>query len=198
MLLLYAEACANLYVVRLAPEETSIKLTGFEHNAVTCIGMKTKIPVCFVSTPLFHFRDRIEIFVWLKLTDFSTSCIIVMFWPSSLGACSLLLYTINYILDIGVVWEEPLPTLFSSPRQTVSTLVLYFVLRNIYREFFLSYTCSCQAFCRHYSLLSCPRGPEGFSVQWVTQLGFVLFVSLSLYRRMWCIITQFALVRSRS
>lgn len=79
-----------------------------------------------------------------------------------------------------------------------NSFVLYFVLRNSYREFSLSYTCSCQAFCRHYSLLSCPRGPEGFSVQWVTQLGFVLFVSLSLYRRMWCIMTQFALVRSRS
>ncbi|XAR54964.1 hypothetical protein NMG60_11030318 [Bertholletia excelsa] len=31
--------------MRLAPEETSHKLTGFEHNAVTCIGMKTDIPV---------------------------------------------------------------------------------------------------------------------------------------------------------
>ncbi|XWS49755.1 hypothetical protein CRYUN_Cryun12cG0030000 [Craigia yunnanensis] len=31
--------------LRLAPEETSIKLTGFEHNAVTCIGMQTDIPV---------------------------------------------------------------------------------------------------------------------------------------------------------
>uniref|UniRef100_A0A2N9G7L7 YbaK/aminoacyl-tRNA synthetase-associated domain-containing protein n=1 Tax=Fagus sylvatica TaxID=28930 RepID=A0A2N9G7L7_FAGSY len=31
--------------LRLAPEETSVKLTGFEHNAVTCIGMKTDIPV---------------------------------------------------------------------------------------------------------------------------------------------------------
>ncbi|XP_004298646.1 PREDICTED: uncharacterized protein LOC101310605 [Fragaria vesca subsp. vesca] len=31
--------------LRLAPEETSIQLTGFEHNAVTCIGMKTEIPV---------------------------------------------------------------------------------------------------------------------------------------------------------
>lgn len=38
------------YTVRLAPEETSIQLTGFEHNAVTCIGMKTEIPVktCFL------------------------------------------------------------------------------------------------------------------------------------------------------
>ncbi|KAK9927531.1 hypothetical protein M0R45_024712 [Rubus argutus] len=31
--------------LRLAPEETSIQLTGFEHNAVTCVGMKTEIPV---------------------------------------------------------------------------------------------------------------------------------------------------------
>ncbi|OIT21267.1 PREDICTED: uncharacterized protein LOC109219141 [Nicotiana attenuata] len=31
--------------MRLAPEETSVKLTGYEHNAVTCIGMKTNIPV---------------------------------------------------------------------------------------------------------------------------------------------------------
>ncbi|KAG9138616.1 hypothetical protein Leryth_012950 [Lithospermum erythrorhizon] len=31
--------------MRLAPEETSIKLTGYQHNAVTCIGMDTHIPV---------------------------------------------------------------------------------------------------------------------------------------------------------
>ncbi|KAL4602502.1 hypothetical protein ACB092_10G057300 [Castanea dentata] len=31
--------------LRLAPEDTSLKLTGFEHNAVTCIGMKTDIPL---------------------------------------------------------------------------------------------------------------------------------------------------------
>ncbi|XP_022881106.1 uncharacterized protein LOC111398439 isoform X2 [Olea europaea var. sylvestris] len=31
--------------MRLAPEETSVKLTGYEHNGVTCIGMKTDIPV---------------------------------------------------------------------------------------------------------------------------------------------------------
>ncbi|KAL7213251.1 hypothetical protein ACSBR2_015876 [Camellia fascicularis] len=31
--------------LRLAPEETSLKLTGFGHNAVTCIGMNTDIPV---------------------------------------------------------------------------------------------------------------------------------------------------------
>ncbi|PSS09721.1 Envelope glycoprotein like [Actinidia chinensis var. chinensis] len=31
--------------MRLAPEEMSQKLTGYEHNGVTCIGMKTDIPV---------------------------------------------------------------------------------------------------------------------------------------------------------
>ncbi|KAL1805941.1 hypothetical protein ACET3Z_029009 [Daucus carota] len=31
--------------LRLAPEETSQMLTGYEHNGVTCIGMKTDIPV---------------------------------------------------------------------------------------------------------------------------------------------------------
>ncbi|KAK7330749.1 hypothetical protein VNO77_24948 [Canavalia gladiata] len=31
--------------LRLAPEETSAELTGYGHNAVTCIGMKTDIPV---------------------------------------------------------------------------------------------------------------------------------------------------------
>lgn len=33
------------HAVRLAPEETSVKLTGYEHNAVTCVGMNTDIPV---------------------------------------------------------------------------------------------------------------------------------------------------------
>nr|XP_043628916.1 uncharacterized protein LOC122600278 [Erigeron canadensis] len=31
--------------LRLAPEEISNKLTGYEHNGVTCVGMKTDIPV---------------------------------------------------------------------------------------------------------------------------------------------------------
>lgn len=35
-------------LVRLAPEEESLKLTGFAHNAVTCIGMETDIPVIFI------------------------------------------------------------------------------------------------------------------------------------------------------
>lgn len=39
------------YAVRLAPEETSVELTGFEHNGVTCVGMKTGIPV---NTCFFH------------------------------------------------------------------------------------------------------------------------------------------------
>ncbi|KAG6427737.1 hypothetical protein SASPL_111984 [Salvia splendens] len=39
---------ANAWVastLRLAPEETSMKLTGYERNGVTCVGMKTDIPV---------------------------------------------------------------------------------------------------------------------------------------------------------
>lgn len=36
--------------VRLAPEEISAKLTGYEHNGVTCIGLKTDIPVNILST----------------------------------------------------------------------------------------------------------------------------------------------------
>ncbi|KAB5564374.1 hypothetical protein DKX38_004428 [Salix brachista] len=40
--------------LRLAPEETSIKLTGFEHNAVTCIGMKTNIPVNILTISSQH------------------------------------------------------------------------------------------------------------------------------------------------
>ncbi|KAL9666316.1 hypothetical protein QQ045_000644 [Rhodiola kirilowii] len=31
--------------LRLAPEDVSAKLTGYEHNGVTCVGMKTDIPV---------------------------------------------------------------------------------------------------------------------------------------------------------
>lgn len=34
--------------VRLAPEKESLELTGFEHNGVTCIGMKTDIPVIMI------------------------------------------------------------------------------------------------------------------------------------------------------
>jgi hypothetical protein len=42
--------CLLLFdAVRLAPEEESHKLTGFVHNAVTCIGMETNIPVIFNS-----------------------------------------------------------------------------------------------------------------------------------------------------
>jgi hypothetical protein len=31
--------------MRLAPEETSVELTGYGDHGVTCIGMKTDIPV---------------------------------------------------------------------------------------------------------------------------------------------------------
>lgn len=46
--LLSSETDLTFYLfnaVRLAPEEESHKLTGFVHNAVTCIGMETNIPV---------------------------------------------------------------------------------------------------------------------------------------------------------
>ncbi|MFQ6637846.1 hypothetical protein Gotur_012499 [Gossypium turneri] len=39
--------------LRLAPEETSIKLTGYEHNAVTCISMQTDIPVSALYANLY-------------------------------------------------------------------------------------------------------------------------------------------------
>lgn len=45
------------YAARLAPEDTSIELTGFEHNAVTCVGMKADIPVstCFLQLFIMYF-----------------------------------------------------------------------------------------------------------------------------------------------
>ena len=45
--------------MRLAPEDTSIQLTGFEHNAVTCVGMKTDIPVstCFLQLFTMYFMS---------------------------------------------------------------------------------------------------------------------------------------------
>ncbi|PKI41575.1 hypothetical protein CRG98_038086 [Punica granatum] len=47
--------------MRLAPEETSQMLTGFEHNAVTCIGMKTEIPVILDEAIVKLYPD----FFWL-------------------------------------------------------------------------------------------------------------------------------------
>lgn len=47
--------CWLLYAVRLAPEEISAKLTGYEHNGVTCIGMKTDIPVFNLSGLFTNF-----------------------------------------------------------------------------------------------------------------------------------------------
>ncbi|KAL6550158.1 hypothetical protein OROMI_020646 [Orobanche minor] len=47
--------------MRLAPEETSMKLTGFEHNGVTCIGMKTGIPV-ILDEPIVKLNPD---FFWL-------------------------------------------------------------------------------------------------------------------------------------
>ena len=42
------------YAVRLSPEETSQKLTGYKHNVVTCIGMKTDIPVISLVPSMFQ------------------------------------------------------------------------------------------------------------------------------------------------
>lgn len=47
--------------MRLAPEETSVKLTGYEHNGVTCIGMKTDIPVILDEAVVKLIPD----FFWL-------------------------------------------------------------------------------------------------------------------------------------
>lgn len=47
--------------MRLAPEEESNKLTGFEHNAVTPIGMRTDIPV-ILSDAVVKLNPR---FFWL-------------------------------------------------------------------------------------------------------------------------------------
>ncbi|XP_031262281.1 uncharacterized protein LOC116120469 [Pistacia vera] len=41
----HAKIPKKKFNLRLAPEETSVNLTGYEHNAVTCIGMRTDIPV---------------------------------------------------------------------------------------------------------------------------------------------------------
>ncbi|KAK4745220.1 hypothetical protein SAY87_011532 [Trapa incisa] len=42
-------------VVRLAPEETSQMLTGFEHNAVKCVRMKTEIRYRWSSLDPYHY-----------------------------------------------------------------------------------------------------------------------------------------------
>lgn len=58
--------------MRLAPEETSMELTGYGHNAVTCIGMKTDIPVrldmwssigflWYIDTQIFHHDNKPKI-----------------------------------------------------------------------------------------------------------------------------------------
>lgn len=51
----------NFFPVRLAPEETSMKLTGFEHNAVTCVGMRTDIPVLIfmlMAITFDHYKTK--------------------------------------------------------------------------------------------------------------------------------------------
>lgn len=74
---------ASLDLLRLAPEETSNKVTEFEHNAVTCICMKTNIPVHFVlKTVISLIESNIQ-------CEGDQLCHALV--RSSLGACSLLL-----------------------------------------------------------------------------------------------------------
>lgn len=58
--------------MRLAPEEISRSLTGYEHNAVTCIGMNTDIPVMLDEAivklkPEFFWLGGGEVFLKLGI-----------------------------------------------------------------------------------------------------------------------------------
>lgn len=70
--------------MRLAPEETSLALTGFEHNAVTCVGMKTDIPVNSLICPTFFQLLQIlfSSYKWQSCTLVDTLflCIILACW----------------------------------------------------------------------------------------------------------------------
>lgn len=44
--------------MRLAPEEISVKLTGYEHNGVTCVGMKTDIQVFTLAAAFRNFSRK--------------------------------------------------------------------------------------------------------------------------------------------
>lgn len=94
--------------VRLAPEETSANLTGYEHNGVTCIGMKTDIPV-------------INHLIWLSVLDFAIVPLskshmkpwlseLRVWGNSDLNFCSLFAY-----LTSDWLWESthrvPMPVL---------------------------------------------------------------------------------------
>ena len=43
----------SVATVRLAPEDEAYRLTGFSHNAVTPVGMKTQLPVRLKYISLF-------------------------------------------------------------------------------------------------------------------------------------------------
>eukprot|EP00002_Diphylleia_rotans_P023315 TRINITY_DN4584_c0_g1_i3.p1 TRINITY_DN4584_c0_g1~~TRINITY_DN4584_c0_g1_i3.p1 ORF type:complete len:200 (-),score=31.58 TRINITY_DN4584_c0_g1_i3:631-1230(-) len=65
------------YNFRLAPEEISCQLTGYDHNAVTPLGMKTKIPVILsesitkLQPGYFFLGGGIESFVCFQIRGFS-------------------------------------------------------------------------------------------------------------------------------
>ncbi|XP_047327516.1 uncharacterized protein LOC124931164 [Impatiens glandulifera] len=66
--------------LRLAPEEISQKLTGYEHNGVTCVGMKTDIPVILDEaivklTPDFFWLGggEIDLKLGIKTSEFINS-----------------------------------------------------------------------------------------------------------------------------
>jgi hypothetical protein len=44
-----------LHTVRLAPEDEAYRLTGFKHNAVTPVGMKTRLPVSLKFLVVFQW-----------------------------------------------------------------------------------------------------------------------------------------------
>ena len=49
--------------VRLAPEDEAYRLTGFSHNAVTPVGMKTQLPVSLKFNSLFS-GVLVEVMYW--------------------------------------------------------------------------------------------------------------------------------------
>lgn len=53
--------------MRLAPEEESAKLTGYEHNAVTCVGLKTEIPVVIFLLSFYLSSSFCYVFELLKV-----------------------------------------------------------------------------------------------------------------------------------
>lgn len=91
--------------MRLAPEEESKKLTGFVHNAVTCIGMDTDIPVNFYYFgPPHHFLSHLLILTIVVIP-------IVYFHGEIQSAQPVdfpfLLHPLQVILDEAIVKLDP-------------------------------------------------------------------------------------------